>query len=388
MSPDELEVTVVIPCLNEARTVAACVREAVIALAGAAISGEVIVSDNGSTDGSPRLAETAGARIVPVAVRGYGHALMAGIAAARGRFIIMGDADGSYDFGETPRLVAQLRKGFDLVQGCRLSAGGGRVADGAMPWLHRWIGNPLLSWLAKAMFGTKLHDVYCGLRGFTRDAYDRLDLRCTGMEFATEMIINAALRGLRTTEVAITLRRDGRGGVPSHLRTFRDGWRTLRLFLLLSPRWVYLFPSTALLVFGAAGYLLALPGARLGSATLGVHTLLVASTCLLLGEQGIFFGLFTATFAVRANLLPASPSLLRFYRHFTLERGLLVSAAAALGGIGLIGMILWQWWQHGFGPLDYATTMRWVIPGVTLIALAAQAIFGSFVITLVSLDRR
>ena len=238
--PEAIEVTVVIPCLNEEKTVGLCVATAVRALRESGLAGEVIVADNGSRDASRTRAAEAGARIVPVARRGYGSALMAGIAEARGRFVIMGDADASYDFGEIPRLVARLREGCDLVQGCRLPRGGGTIAPGAMPWSHRWIGNPALSLLARLFFRTHLSDIYCGLRGFTREFYLRMEQRCTGMEFATEMIIKAALHRARTTEVPITLHRDGREGTGSHLRTFHDGWRTLRLFLLYSPRWLHL----------------------------------------------------------------------------------------------------------------------------------------------------
>src|SRR5688572_24847300 len=232
MTSPAVEVTIVIPCLNEAASVGGCVEEAVSALSASAIIGEVIVADNGSSDRSREISLAAGARVIEVKQRGYGNALMAGINAARGKFIVMGDADGSYDFGETPRIVESLRTGFDLVQGCRLRSGGGVVIPGAMPTLHRWIGNPMLTWLARRMFATRLNDIYCGLRGFTREFYERANLRCTGMEFATEMIIKAAQLRVRTTEVPITLRPDRRIGSTSHLRTFRDGWRTLRLFLL------------------------------------------------------------------------------------------------------------------------------------------------------------
>jgi glycosyltransferase involved in cell wall biosynthesis len=382
------EISVVIPCLNEARTVTACVRRAHAAFTAGGLAGEVIVADNGSTDGSPDLAAAAGARVIPVPARGYGHALMAGIAAAHGRFIVMGDADGSYDFGAVPALVNRWREGFDLVQGCRLPRGGGRIEPGAMPWLHRRLGNPLLSWLARRMFRTPLHDIYCGLRGFSRDFYERANLRCTGMEFATEMIIKAAQLGIRTAEVPITLHRDGRGGAPSHLRTFRDGWRTLRLFLLCSPRWLFFVPGTLLVLAGLAGSALALAGARLGPATLGAHTLLVSCLFLLVGAQTLSLAIFAHTFAVAEGLQPAGRFIGFFYRWFNLEKALLGAAVAGIAGIALIAKVWLAWRAEGYGPLNYPSTLRSVIPGVTLVALATQTAFNSFMVSLLGLNRK
>jgi glycosyltransferase involved in cell wall biosynthesis len=383
-----IEVTVVIPCLNEEKTVGGCVATAVAAMRAAGLAGEVIVADNGSRDASRDQAAAAGARVVIVARRGYGSALMAGIAAARSRFVIMGDADASYDFGEVPRFVSKLRDGYDLVQGCRLPRGGGNVAPGAMPWSHRWIGNPALSLLARIFFRTGLNDIYCGMRGFTKDFFIRMEQRCTGMEFATEMIIKAALHGTRLTEVPITLHRDGRDGTGSHLRTFHDGWRTLRLFLLYSPRWLHLLPSATLLVLGIVSGLLAWFGVKVGPATLGSHTLLVAVVLILLGYQGLFLALFARTFAWRENLAPASPFLERFYRIFTLERALVLCLLATVSGGLLIANVFWTWRGVHFGDLPYAVTLRQVVPGVLLIALAAQTFFGSFVISLTSLERK
>lgn len=388
LSPATLEVTVVIPCLNEEKTVGRCVEIAVAAIRGAGLNGEVIVADNGSTDASRERAAAAGARLLPVPRRGYGSALMAGIAAAQGSFVIMGDADLSYDFAEVPRFVAKLREGFDLVQGCRLPRGGGTVADKAMPWSHRWIGNPALSLLARFFFRTGLNDVYCGLRGFTRDFAVRMEQRCTGMEFATEMIIKAALHRERIAEIPITLHRDGREGGRSHLRTFRDGWRTLRLFLLYTPRWLHLVPSLGLLGLGAVAGGLAWFGARIGPATLGPHTLLVAVILILLGYQGLLLALFARTFAWREKLAPRSPFLDRFYRIFTLERALILSLIASLAGVALVGRVFWIWRAGHYGELPYAQTLRQLVPGLLLIALAAQTFFGSFVISLSSLERK
>jgi glycosyltransferase involved in cell wall biosynthesis len=383
-----LEVTVVIPCLNEEKTVGACVASAVSTMRTAGLAGEVIVADNGSRDASRERAIAAGARIVNVARRGYGSALMAGISAARGRFVIMGDADASYDFSDVPRFVAKLREGFDLVQGCRLPQGGGAVAPGAMPWSHRWIGNPALSLLARIFFRTGLNDIYCGMRGFTKEFFVRMEQRCTGMEFATEMIIKAALHRVRLTEIPITLHRDGRGGGGSHLRTFRDGWRTLRLFLLYSPRWLHLLPSAALLILGIVSGVLAWFGVTIGPATLGPHTLLVAVVLILLGYQGLLLALFARTFAWRENLAPVSPFLERFYRVFTLERALVLSLLACIAGGLLIGAVFLKWRGLNYGALPYDSTLRQVVPGLLLVALAAQTFFGSFVISLTSLERK
>lgn len=384
--PNEIEVSVVIPCLNEAGTVAATVRQAVGALQG--LSGEVIVADNGSTDGSRELAAAAGARVVLVERRGYGHALMGGIAASRSDFIVMGDADGSYDFGEAPRFVARLREGFDLVQGCRFPKGGGTIAKGAMPVMHQRFGNPLLTRLARLMFGTRLNDVYCGLRGFSRRFYDRANLRCTGMEFATEMIVKAAQLGARTTEIPITLARDGRGGRRSHLRTFRDGWRTLRLFLLYSPGFLFMYPGMALVGCGVLGSILALLGVRVGPATLDIHTLLVCSLLILVGAQSCFMAIFAHTFALVEDLRPGNAFILGFYRYFNLEKAIVVAGAVAVLGLALIAVVFLDWRSGGYGRLDYAHTLRIVIPGVTLMALAAQATISSFMVSILGLDRK
>jgi hypothetical protein len=313
---------------------------------------------------------------------------MAGIASARGRFVLMGDADDSYDFLEIPAYIDKLREGYDLVQGCRLPAGGGSVRPGAMPFLHRWFGNPLLSILVRRMFGAPVTDTYCGMRAFRRDFYDRLDLRCTGMEFATEMIIKSTLEHGRLAEVPITLHPDGRRAHGPHLRTFRDGWRTLRIFLLYSPRWLFLIPGLALIVLGLAGYALALPGSTLAGVRFGAHTLLVASLAILLGYQSILFALFSKTFAITTGLMPADRRINRFFEVVNLERGLLLGTLALLAGISLIAMAAAKWRQVDFGPLDYAQTMRWVIPGVTLAALGFQTILSGWFVSILGMSRR
>jgi glycosyltransferase involved in cell wall biosynthesis len=382
------EVSVVIPCLNEADTLAVCVGKARRALAEAGMSGEVVVADNGSSDDSPRIAAEQGAYVVHVAERGYGSALLAGIRAARGRYVVMADADDSYDLLELPRFVDRLREGFDLVQGCRLAAGGGRVMPGAMPRLHRWLGNPLFSALARRWFRAPIHDVYCGMRGFTRDLFDRLDLRCTGMEFATEMIIKASLHGHRITEVPITLHRDGRRSHAPHLRTFRDGWRTLRFFLMYSPRWLFLVPGLTLIGVGLAGYAVVLPRLRPWGVNFDAHTLLFASLAVLSGYQSILFAVFTKAFAISEGLMPADARMERLLRAFRLEPALLAGSAAMVAGAALLGGAVEQWRAVHFGNLDYSHTMRWVIPGVTLAFLGFQTVLSGFFVSILGMRRR
>ena len=385
---NEIEFSIVIPCLNEAETLAICVTKALRAMTENKISGEVIVADNGSTDGCQEIATKLGARVVNVTAKGYGSALMGGIAAAKGKYILMGDADDSYDFLEAPKFLAKLREGFDLVQGCRLPSGGGTVAPGAMPWSHRWIGNPGFSFMARWMFHAPIHDAYCGLRAFTKEFYNRLDQRCTGMEFATEMILKSGLSRVKTAEVPITLHKDGRITQRPHLRTIRDGWRTLRLYLLFSPRWLFGLPGLALIALGLLGYALALPGVTLGRLTFDAHTLLFASCALLMGYQSVMFGIFAKTFAVNEGLLPENNSYKNFYQLLNLERGLVLGALTLLAGAALLGDAVLQWRAADYGRLDYAHTMRWVIPGVTLAALGFQTILSSFFTSMLGLARR
>jgi glycosyltransferase involved in cell wall biosynthesis len=383
-----IELSIVMPCLNEAATVADCVTQAREAIARCGIRGEVIVADNGSTDGSQAIAERLGARVIPVRERGYGNALMGGIASARGRFVIMGDADDSYDFLEIPRFVEKLREGYDLVQGCRLPAGGGRVMPGAMPTLHRYWGNPMFSAMARRWFRAPIHDVYCGLRGFRKEFYQELDQQCTGMEFATEMIIKSSLRSARIAEVPITLHPDGRKTRAPHLRTFRDGWRTLRFFLMYSPRYLFLVPGGLLIGLGLLGYGLALPGVRIGGATLDAHTLLFSSLALICGYQAILFAVFAKIFAIRERLLPEDSRMTALFKVVTLERGTLAGAVAMLLGIGLLAAAIVRWTRADFGPLDYSSTMRVVVPGVTLTALGFQTVLSSFFMSILGMNRR
>lgn len=382
------EVSVVMPCLNEADTLAVCIEKAQRALRQNDIAGEIIVADNGSTDASRDIALRHGARVVEVPFPGYGSALMGGIEAARGKFIIMGDADDSYDFSEIPKFVERLRSGFDLVQGCRLPSGGGTIVPHAMPLLHRWVGNPFLSWLVRRWFHAPIHDVYCGLRGFRKDLFERLDQRCAGMEFATEMIIKATLLHENITEVPVTLHPDGRRSHAAHLKTFRDGWRTLRFFLMCSPRRLFLWPGVALMVAGSCGYAVALPGLAIHGIHFDAHTLLFASLFILCGYQSMVFAIFARTFAVTEGILPPNRNLIRFYEVITLEKGLAAALLAMLVGMGLLLAAVNRWRLAGFGDLDYASTMRLVIPGATSLALGFQTVLSSFLISMLGMKRR
>jgi glycosyltransferase involved in cell wall biosynthesis len=382
------EVSIVMPCLNEADTLEICITKAKRSLQEANIFGEVVVADNGSTDGSQAIARRAGARVVAVEKKGYGNALMGGIAAARGKYVIMGDADDSYDFLEIPRFVEKLRQGYDLVQGCRLPSGGGKIMPGAMPFLHRWWGNPMFSGMVRRWFGASIHDVYCGLRGFTKEFYGRLNQRCTGMEFATEMIIKASLFGQNVSEVPITLHPDGRKAHAPHLKTFRDGWRTLRFFLMYCPRWLFVIPGALFVLLGLAGYAVAMPGTQLWGVSFDAHTLLFASLAILCGYQSILFAIFTKVFAVREGLMPEDPHMTRFFEVVNLERGLVVAAGSLLTGLALLLGAVYEWKLVHFGHLDYAQTMRLVVPGVTLTALGFQTIFSSFFVSILGLHRK
>jgi glycosyltransferase involved in cell wall biosynthesis len=383
-----IEVSVVIPCLNEADTIGVCIEKAQRALREHAIAGEVVVADNGSSDGSIEIARALGARVVNVTTPGYGAALMGGIESALGRYIIMGDGDDSYDFLELPKFVEKLRMGYDLVQGCRLPAGGGIVKAGAMPLLHRWIGNPLFSFLVRNWFQAPIHDVYCGLRGFTKEMYERLGQRCTGMEFATEMIIKSSLYRCEIAEVPITLWPDGRKSHPPHLKTFRDGWRTLRFFLMASPRWLFLMPGSILGWLGIIGYVVALPGMTIRGVTFDAHTLLFASLFIVCGYQAILFGVLARIFAITEKLLPEDKLLTRLFQFITLEKGLIAGAAGMVVGSALLLWAVQSWVAAQFGPLDYGVTMRLVVPGATLVALGFQTCLASFFISLLGLRRK
>lgn len=373
-----IELSIVMPCLNEAETLAVCIEKAQKGLKAAGISGEVLVADNGSTDGSIQIAEKGGARVVHVATKGYGNALRGGIEAARGRWILMGDADDSYDFGEAGRFVEKLREGHDLVMGCRLPSGGGTIKPGAMPWKNRWIGNPSLSFLGRLFFKTPVRDFHCGLRGFSRDAYDRMELKTTGMELASEMVMKASLRSMRISEVPITLHPDGRSR-PPHLRPWRDGWRHLRFMLIYSPRWLFLVPGLVLTILGtlASAWIFLAPR-HVGGVEFDAGSLLMACMGVIVGVQLLAFAGFTKAFAIAEGLLPEDPRFQAVLRAITLERGLIAGLAICLAGAATLGWSIYLWSRADFGSLPYPENLRRLILAVTLIVVGLQTVFSSF----------
>jgi glycosyltransferase involved in cell wall biosynthesis len=372
------------PCLNEAETLATCIKKAQKALEDLRVFGEIVIADNGSTDGSPEIAAALGARVVHVAEKGYGSALLGGIKAARGKYIIMGDADDSYDFTNLGPFLEKLRSGYDLVMGNRFKGG---IAPSAMPPLHRYLGNPVLTGIGRVFFRSPCGDFHCGLRGFSKAAIQRLDLRTRGMEFASETVVKASLHGLRITEVPTTLSVDGRNR-PPHLRSWRDGWRHLRFLLLYSPRWLFLYPGLLLMLVGAvvSGWLLVGPRVVDGI-TFDIHTFLYAAMAIVIGYQTVIFAVFTKVFAITEGLLPEDPRLKTLFTYIKLETGILAGVLLLLAGIGLSIYALSFWSATSFGPLDPSRTLRLVIPAVTLIALGLQTVLSSFFLSILGLER-
>jgi glycosyltransferase involved in cell wall biosynthesis len=382
---EAVELSVVMPCLNEAETLETCILKIQKAFQEAGVFGEIIVADNGSTDGSPEIAGRLGARVVSVQEPGYGNALMGGIAAAAGKYIVMGDADDSYDFGHIPRFLLQLRAGADLVMGNRFKGG---IQPNAMPPLHKYLGNPALTKIGRLFFGGTCGDFYCGLRGFTKEAYRRMDLRTTGMEFATEMVVKSSLLRMNVAEVPTTLSPDGRTR-PPHLRTWRDGWRTIRFFLLYSPRWLFLYPGIALMLVGGLLGLWLLPAPRtVGGVTFDVHTILYTAVFVLLGFQAVSFAVFTKLFAISEGLLPPDPTFYKLFRYITLEVGLLVGTLLILAGLGTSIYAVTIWQARHFGYLDYSHTMRMIIPAALFLTLGVQTVFASFFVSVLGMRRR
>ncbi len=382
---NEIELTILMPCLNEAETLKTCIRKARGFLERSGISGEVVVADNGSTDGSQESARRCGARVVTVPVRGYGAALYAGSQEARGRFIIMGDSDDSYDFSDLAGFVEKLREGHDLVMGNRFKGG---ILPGAMPWKNRYIGNPVLSGLGRLFFGCPVGDFHCGLRGYSREAFRRMDLRTTGMEFASEMVIKATILGMKVCEVPTRLHKDGRSR-PPHLRPWRDGWRHLRFMLLYNPHGVFLYPGLLLMALGLALALWLMPGPRMvGGVRLDVHTLMYAATAFLMGFQGAMFFAFTRVLALAEGLVPGSPALDRIFGSITLEAGLIAGALLLAAGMTGTAYSLGAWSQSGFGDLDPSRVLRAVIPSVVAVTLGCEVLLSSFFLSMLGLRVR
>ena len=376
---ETIQLTLLMPCLNEAETLARCIEKARLGLQRAGVPGEILIADNGSTDGSQAIAEKAGARVVSVKAKGYGSALIGGVRAAAGDWILMGDADDSYDFSDIAGFVEKFQAGDELIMGCRLPVGGGTIAPGAMPWKNRWIGNPVLSFIGRLFYKCPAHDFHAGMRGFTKAAFEKMDLQTTGMEFASEMVIKSTLKGLRISEVPITLHKDGRSR-PPHLKPWRDGWRHLRFMLLFSPRWLFLVPG---LVLSALGFIsaaaLSLHDIQLGGVILNVGTLMVACMTVIVGFQLVAFAFFTKVFAIAEGLLPDDPALARVFKRFTLEKGLVIGLLVLLGGLVLLARSVWIWQQAHYGMLpSMEENLRRLIPATTLVVLGIQTIFSSF----------
>lgn len=384
-SVDAMELSILMPCLNEAETLKSCIVKARQFLARAQVNGEVVIADNGSSDGSQEIAVSAGARVVSVPTRGYGSALTSGIQAANGKYVIMGDADDSYDFRDLSAFMEKLRQGYDLVMGNRFRGG---IEPGAMPPLHRYLGNPVLTAIGRLFFCREVGDFHCGLRGFNRQTILELDLRTTGMEFASEMVVKAALHKLSIAEVPITLHRDGRSR-PPHLRSWRDGWRHLRFLMLYSPRWLFLYPGLALLGLGIVGMIWLILGPQVvGAITLDVNTLVYAALATSLGYQSVIFAIFTKVFAISENLLPPDPRLNKLFQYLTLESGLIAGAIMIVAGFVVSLWAVSFWGTHSFGPLNPSRILRLVIPAALLIQLGTQTVLSSFFLSVLGLRRR
>lgn len=385
----EVEVSFVLPCLNEAMTIEGCVKAAMECIRRNGLRGEVVVGDNGSTDGSQEIATRAGARVVAVSKKGYGNALMGGIEAARGRYIIMGDSDMSYDFGEGMKFVERLRQGYDLVMGNRFDRrGGGGVQPGAMPFKNRYLGNPALSWVGRVLFNVPARDFHCGLRAFTREAFGRMNVRTPGMEFASEIVIKATLQDMRIGEVPIKLWPDGRGR-PPHLRPWRDGWRHLRFMMCLSPRWTLFVPGVLLLAFGLlVGALVAIKPVLVGGVAFDVHTLVAASLATIIGYQWCVAAVLMRVYGLHREIGPPSAGLNRLSGAFNLERGLIAGLAMCAAGLVPMLWVLWHWYQSGLGELDVRVTLRPMIIGATVIAVGVQTVLAALVFGMLQVRRQ
>jgi len=382
---ETLAISIIMPCLNEAETLAVCIRKALAAIESTGLPGEVVIADNGSIDGSQEIARSEGARVVDVPVRGYGAALLAGIEAARGKYLLMGDADDSYDFSHLPRFVTALDAGAEVVMGNRFLGG---IKPGAMPPLHRYLGNPVLSMLGRVLFRVPAGDFHCGLRAFRKDSIQRLGLQTTGMEFASEMVVKASLMGLRIDEVPTTLQPDGRTRAP-HLRTWRDGWRHLRFLLLYSPRWLFLYPGIAAALLGLAATLWLLPGERVvAGLRFNVDTLTYAVGLMLMGVHICVFAVCAKVFGISEGLLPPDAGFSRWLRYITLETGLIAGVLLLLTGFGSLGYSLVLWHRAGFGTLDATRMLRITLPSAATLMLGVEAVFASFFLSLMGMARQ
>lgn len=382
----ELELSIVMPCLNEAETLAICIEKAKNSIKQLGLEGEVIIADNGSTDGSVEIALNAGARVVHVTEKGYGNALLGGITAAQGKYVIMGDADDSYDFTNLGPFIEKLREGYDLVMGNRFKGG---IKPGAMPPLHKYLGNPVLTWIARLLFRRPpVTDFHCGLRGFSKSAAERMDLQTTGMEFASEMVVKATLHKMLITEVPTILSPDGRSR-PPHLRSWRDGWRHLRFLLLYSPRWIFLYPGLLLMMAGAVSISwLTFAPFKIGSIIFDIHTLLYAAMALIVGFQAVLFAVFAKTFAIAEKLLPEDSRINKLHHYINLESSLISGGILVLGGLATTIYSIFYWKSMNFGDLNPQTLMRITIPSVTALVIGTQCIFSGLFLSILRMKRK
>lgn len=381
-------ISIVIPCLNEEESIGFCITQSLEILESARISGiisfgEIIVADNGSIDNSARIAQSLGAAVISIEKKGYGNALIKGIEHSTGDFILIGDADGSYDFQELPKFIEKYSLGHELIMGCRLPSGGGKIEQKAMPWIHRIIGNPVITMCSRFFYSTPVNDIYCGLRGLSRELYNKLDMQCEGMEFAVEMVVKTTMLNENIAQVPITLKRDRRIDSKPHLKTFQDGWRTLRYLLLSNPKLLFLLPGAISIATGILGYILV----YYGSTRLAANSLLIFSLFLLLGVQSIFFGLFSTALGVQKRLILKEPRYLRIFRYATLGKGIFLAVIMVIFGLSCIASILYKWHLLNYSNLDYSETMLVLIPGITAIALAVTSMFSTFTISLLVVDQ-
>lgn len=388
MKQNIVELSVVIPCLNEADTIESCINKALNVISTNEIIGEVIVADNGSTDASLEIIKKFDVRLINVSEKGYGSALISGIDSAFGKYILFADSDDSYDFNEIPNFLKKLREGFDLVMGCRLTSGGGSVMPGAMPFLHRWVGNPFFSFILRLWFNSPIHDVNCGMRAFSKDFYKKLNLRCTGMEFAPEMLIKACAYECKITEIPITLYKDGRKNSKKHLRTFRDGWRQLRFYLLFSPRWLFLNPGIFILMLGTVFQLMVIFKVKSNNFEFSLNTMLFSTGMIFCGYQSVLFSMLAKTYVVNEGLLPQDEFLNKFWKIFNLEKGILIGSISTMSGLFLLFFVLFQWFNIGLGILDNKITIDILIPALILTVIGFQTILFSFFASILGLKKK